>query len=99
MWLMLQTDVPDDYVVGTGTEHSVRDFVEAACAHAEIDAERHVSVDPAFFRPAEVDSLVADPTHAQEHLGWRTETSFEELVAMMVDADLARLARRAQTPA
>ena len=99
MWLMLQADEPEDYVVGTGTEHSVRDFVEAACAHADVDMERHVGIDPAFFRPAEVDRLIADPTHAREGLGWQTETSFEELVAMMVDADLARLARRAQTPA
>ena len=72
---------------------------KTACAHADVDMERHVGIDPAFFRPAEVDRLIADPTHAREGLGWQTETSFEELVAMMVDADLARLARRAQTPA
>ena len=99
MWLMLQAEEPEDYVVGTGAEHSVRDFVDAACAHAEIDAERHIGVDPAFFRPAEVDRLIADPSRARDELGWQTETSFEELVAMMVDADLARHARRAQTPA
>jgi GDPmannose 4,6-dehydratase len=92
MWLMLQADEPTDYVVGTGAMHSVRDFVEAAFARAELDPGPLVTVDPALLRPAEVDQLVADPSLAREGLGWEPETSFEELVAMMVDADLERLA-------
>ena len=91
MWLMLQADEAVDYVVGTGTMHSVQDFVDAAFGHAGLDPEGHVVVDPALLRPAEVDKLVADPTLAREQLGWTPETSFAELVAMMVDADVARL--------
>jgi len=91
MWLMLQADEPADYVVGTGTMHSVRNFVDAAFAHAGLDPEGHVVVDEALLRPAEVDKLVADPSRARDELGWRPGTSFEELVAMMVDADLERL--------
>jgi GDPmannose 4,6-dehydratase len=91
MWLMLQRDEPDDYVVGTGAMHSVQDFIEAAFARADLDPEGRVTVDPALLRPAEVDQLVADPARARAELGWEPETSFEELVGMMVDADLARL--------
>ncbi|HSJ95283.1 MAG TPA: GDP-mannose 4,6-dehydratase [Gaiellaceae bacterium] len=91
MWLMLQADEPDDFVVGTGVMHSVQDFVDAAFARAGLDPEGLVAVDPALLRPAEVDQLVADPSHARDRLGWEPETSFEELVAMMVDADLERL--------
>jgi GDPmannose 4,6-dehydratase len=91
MWLMLQADEAVDYVVGTGTMHSVQDFVDAAFGHAGLDPKGHVAVDPALLRPAEVDKLVADPALAREQLGWTPETSFAELVAMMVDADVERL--------
>ncbi len=91
MWLMLQQDEPADFVIGTGKDHSVRDFVEAAFAHAGIDPSGHVIEDPALLRPAEVDHLLADSTLARERLGWAPETSFDQLVTMMVDADLARL--------
>jgi GDPmannose 4,6-dehydratase len=91
MWLMLQQDEPADFVIGTGKDHSVRDFVEAAFAHAGIDPSGHVIEDPALLRPAEVDHLLADSTLARDRLGWAPETSFDELVTMMVDADLARL--------
>jgi GDPmannose 4,6-dehydratase len=91
MWMMLQQDEPGDFVIGTGQDHSVRDFVDAAFAHAELDPAQHVVEDPALLRPADVDHLVADPSLARERLGWAPETSFEELVRLMVDADLARL--------
>ena len=91
MWLMLQADEPEDYVVGTGEAHSVRNFVEAAFGHAGLDPEQHVRLDPAFLRPAEVDHLIADATLARTCLGWEPSTSFPELVSMMVDADLERL--------
>jgi GDPmannose 4,6-dehydratase len=99
MWLMLQADEPDDFVVGTGAMHSVQDFVDAAFARAGLDPDALVTVDPALLRPAEVDQLVADPSHAREKLGWEPETSFEKLVAMMVDADLERLAAGAPSRA
>jgi GDPmannose 4,6-dehydratase len=91
MWLMLQQDEPRDYVVATGEEHSVREFVEIAFDHAGLDWERSVVTDPAFLRPAEVDHLVGDASKAHEELGWEPRTSFRELVTTMVDADLARL--------
>jgi GDPmannose 4,6-dehydratase len=91
MWLMLQQDRPDDYVVGTGETHSVREFVEIAFGHAGMDWRRHVVIDPQFYRPAEVDLLLADPSHARNALGWVPEVSFEQLVRQMVDADLAQL--------
>jgi GDPmannose 4,6-dehydratase len=91
MWLMLQQDRPDDYVVATGIGHSVRDFFVAACTYVDLDWERHVRVDPALLRPAEIDQLVGDAAKAERELGWRPRVSFEELVAMMVEADLARL--------
>src|SRR5690606_28876306 len=91
MWLMLQRDEPRDYVVGTGVTHSVGDLVRVAFEHAGLDWQQHVVTDPRFHRPAEVDLLLADPTRAREELGWQPRTSFEELVRMMVDADLARL--------
>ena len=99
MWLMLRADEPADYVVGTGVMHSVQDFVDAAFARAGLDSEGLVAVDPALLRPAEVDQLVADPSLARDQLGWEPETSFEELVAMMVDADLERLAAGAPSRA
>jgi len=94
MWRMLQAETPDDYVIGTGVTHSVRDLVETAFRHVGLDWESHVRVDPAFIRPAEVDLLLADPTRAKEELGWTPTVGFTELITMMVDADLARLEGR-----
>ena len=89
MWLMLQQDGPDDYVVAMNETHSVRELVEAAFSHVGIDDwERHVVIDPALYRPAEVDLLIGDATKAREALGWEPSTSFDELVTMMVDADI-----------
>jgi GDPmannose 4,6-dehydratase len=95
MWRMLQQRTPQDYVVGTGVAHSVRDLVEVAFGHAGLDWRKHVVVDPKFIRPAEVDLLLADPSKAKQELGWKTTVSFEQLVSMMVDADIRRLAPRA----
>jgi GDPmannose 4,6-dehydratase len=89
MWLMLQQDTPDDYVVATGETHSVRELCELAFAAADLDWEQHVVVDERFLRPAEVDLLVGDPTKAEQGLGWHREVDFAGLVAMMVEADLA----------
>jgi GDPmannose 4,6-dehydratase len=94
MWRMLQQPEPHDIVVGTGTTHTVREFVEIAFGHAGLDWRKHVVADPRFFRPAEVDVLQADPTRAHTDLGWAPTVSFEGLVRMMVDADLARLRGR-----
>lgn len=91
MWLMLQQDQPDDYVIGTGQTHSVRDLCNVAFGHLGLDYEDYVKVDPRFIRPAEVDLLVGDPGKARTMLGWEPTVSFEELVAMMVEADLRRL--------
>ena len=91
MWLMLQQATPDDYVIATGTTRSVGEFVRAAFEHVGLDWERHVVVDPRFYRPAEVDVLVGDASKAQKMLGWEPETSFERLVETMVQADLERL--------
>ncbi len=91
MWLMLQQDEPEDYVVASGENHSVRDFVESAFAHVGLRAADHVVEDPALHRPAEVEHLIGDATKARERLGWRPTVSFRELVVMMVEADLARL--------
>ncbi|MBK5956885.1 GDP-mannose 4,6-dehydratase [Rhodoplanes elegans] len=96
MWLMLQQDTPGDYVVATGRTASVRDFCRLAFAHAGLAMEDHVVTDPRFLRPAEVDMLLGNPAKAKERLGWAAETDLEGLVAEMVDADLARLSRRAQ---
>ncbi len=91
MWLMLQQAEPDDYVVGTGETHSVREFCEAAFSHVGLDYRNHVVVDPKFYRPAEVDLLLSDPTKARTKLGWQCEVGFEELVRIMVDSDMQRL--------
>lgn len=94
MWRMLQQEEPDDYVIATGETHSVREFVAAAFAAAGIDDwERYVEVDPVLFRPAEVDQLIGDASKAREKLGWEPRVRFEELVAMMVEADLKLVAR------
>ncbi len=89
MWLMLQHDRPDDFVVATGVAHSVREFCELAFTHAGLDYRDHVVVDPRYLRPAEVDYLLGDPSKAERDLSWKPRTSFEELVAMMVNADLS----------
>jgi GDPmannose 4,6-dehydratase len=88
MWLMLQQEEPGDYVVATGETHSVRRFCEVAFEHVGLRYEDHVVIEEKFFRPAEVDLLIGDPSHAEKTLGWHRRTSFEELVTMMVDADL-----------
>jgi GDPmannose 4,6-dehydratase len=94
MWLMLQQDKADDYVIATGISHSVRQLVECAFGHAGLDWQKHVGVDPAFLRPAEVDHLIGDAGKARRVLGWEPVVNFEKLIAMMVDADIARLARQ-----
>src|SRR5574341_990235 len=88
MWLMLQQEKPDDFVLGTGTTHSVGEFCEAAFGYLGLDYKDYVVQDPRFYRPAEVDLLVADPTCAHQKLGWQPRVSFQELVQMMVNADL-----------
>jgi GDPmannose 4,6-dehydratase len=92
MWRMLQPDQPQDYVIGSGETHSVRELVELAFAHVGLDYRQHVVSDPKYYRPAEVDLLLADPSKARRELGWGPKVGFAELVAMMVDADLERLA-------
>ena len=94
MWLMLQQDAPDDYVIGTGASHSVRDFVEVAFDYAGLDWRRHLEIDPRYYRPAEVDHLVADASKARRKLGWNHTVGFEELVRLMIDADMSALAAR-----
>jgi GDPmannose 4,6-dehydratase len=91
MWLMLQQETPGDYVVATGETHTVRRFCELAFGHVGLNYQDHVVVDERFFRPAEVDLLVGDPTKARTELGWELEVPFERLVTMMVDADLKLL--------
>ncbi len=93
MWLMLQQDEPDDYVVGTGQTHPIHELCEVAFSHVGLDWRDYVVQDPRFMRPAEVDLLVADPSKAREKLGWQPEVSFAELIQMMVDADLEMLRR------
>lgn len=94
MWRMLQRPEPRDYVVGTGQTHSVRELVEAAFGHVGLDWRKHVTTDPKYMRPAEVDVLQADPSKARKELGWSPKVGFGELVAMMVDADIERLRGR-----
>jgi len=94
MWRMLQRPEPRDYVIGTGVTHSVRELVELAFEHVGLDWREHVVIDQAHLRPAEVDLLIADPSKAKAELGWEPTVSFAELVRMMVDADLERLAAR-----
>jgi len=91
MWKMLQVDEPDDFVVATGESHSVREFLERAFRHAGLEWEPHVEIDPRYFRPSEVDALLGDATKARDKLGWAPRVGFEELVRIMVDADLAAL--------
>ncbi len=91
MWLMLQQDEPDDYVIGTGQTHSVRELCQVAFDYLGLDWQEYVISDPQFYRPAEVDLLVSDPSKARIKLGWEPIVSFEELIRMMVDADLEAL--------
>jgi GDPmannose 4,6-dehydratase len=93
MWLMLQQDEPDDYVIATGVTHTVRRLVEVAFDHVGLNPDDHVRLDPRYLRPAEVEQLVGDASKAKEKLGWEPETSFEELIRLMVDADLELLGR------
>jgi GDPmannose 4,6-dehydratase len=93
MWLMLQAERPDDYVVAMGEAHSVREFLELAADHAGVKLEGRVATDPRYYRPTEVDLLLGDPSRARNELGWKPKVSFEQLVRMMVDADLELAAR------
>jgi GDPmannose 4,6-dehydratase len=96
MWLMLQQDEADDYVIGTGETHSVREFVERAFAAADMDWREYVKIDPRYYRPAEVDALQADYSKARSRLGWQPTVTFEELVRLMVQADLENVERALQ---
>jgi GDPmannose 4,6-dehydratase len=91
MWLMLQQDEPDDYVIATGEAHSVREFLEAAFSYVGLDWRKYVEIDPRYYRPTEVDLLVGDATKARQRLGWTPRTKFHDLVKLMVDADIQRL--------
>ena len=91
MWLMLQQDKPDDYVVATGETHSVREFLEVAFDHAGLDYKKYVKTDPRYYRPAEVDLLIGDAAKAKTQLGWQPKVKFAELVQIMVDADMQSL--------
>ncbi len=93
MWMMLQQDEPDDYVIATGETHSVQEFVEIAFGHAGLNWEEHVKLDPKFIRPAEVDLLIGDPSKAKAQLGWEPSVNFRGLVEMMVDSDLEAISK------
>jgi GDPmannose 4,6-dehydratase len=99
MWLMLQAEQPDDYVIATGEEHSVQEFVDIAFAHVGLDPTQYVRTDTAFLRPAEVDHLVGNASKAREQLGWEPRVSFRELVETMVDSDFERLSSTVATSA
>ena len=99
MWLMLQKDRADDYVIATGVSHSVRDLVELAFEHVGLDWRKHVRTDPKLLRPAEVDRLVGDASKSRRELGWQATVAFKRLIAMMVDADLERLAATSKVAA
>ncbi|MGH7232268.1 MAG: GDP-mannose 4,6-dehydratase, partial [Nitrospiraceae bacterium] len=91
MWLMLQQQDPDDYVIATGETHSVREFLEEAFSCVGLDWKNHVEIDPKYYRPAEVDLLIGDASKASQQLGWQPKTTFKELVRLMVDADVTAL--------
>ena len=88
MWLMLQQEEPDDYVVATGETHSVRELLEEAFSYAGLDWREHLAIDQRYYRPAEVDLLIGDPSKAKMKLGWEAKTKFQDLVRLMVDADM-----------
>lgn len=94
MWMMLRQDTPRDYVIATGETHSVREFVEAAFSYADLDWQKYVVSDSSLFRPTEVDLLIGDPSLAAREMGWKSKTSFKELVGIMVDADIDRISRK-----
>ncbi|MCA9869461.1 MAG: GDP-mannose 4,6-dehydratase, partial [Anaerolineae bacterium] len=98
MWLMLQQDAPDDYVIATGETHSVQEFCEEAFRFVDLDWREYVVQDERFMRPAEVDMLVGDPTKAGETLGWEPSVTFGDLVRLMVEADIEALKRNARVP-
>jgi GDPmannose 4,6-dehydratase len=91
MWLMLQQDTPDDYVIATGETHSVQEFLDEAFSHIGMDPDKYVRIDPRYYRPAEVDLLIGDPSKAKKQLGWEPKTKFKDLVKIMVDADIEAL--------
>ncbi|HYN37153.1 MAG TPA: GDP-mannose 4,6-dehydratase [Actinomycetota bacterium] len=91
MWLMLQQETPDDFVIASGEAHTVREFAQKAFAHADLDWEQYVEIDPNYYRPAEVDYLMGDPSKAERVFGWRARTRFDELVKLMVEADVQLL--------
>jgi GDPmannose 4,6-dehydratase len=93
MWRMLQQEKPSDYVIATGQTHSVREFLEEAFAYAGLNWQTHLEIDPKYYRPAEVDLLIGDAGKAKRELGWEPKTTFRELVRLMVDADMATMAR------
>jgi GDPmannose 4,6-dehydratase len=94
MWLMLQQEKPNDYVIGTGETHTVREFVEEAFGHVNLEWQRYVEFDARYLRPAEVDALLADPSKARRQMGWEHQTGFRELVKLMVDAEMEAIAAR-----
>jgi len=96
IWLILQQDQPDDFVIATGETHSVREFLEEAFSYVNLDWRKYVEIDPRYFRPAEVDLLIGDASKAREKLNWRPRVTFRELVHLMVDADIAQLDRQAK---
>ncbi len=96
MWLMLQQDRPDDYIIATNETHSVREFLEVAFGHAGLDWKQHVEIDPRYYRPAEVDLLIGDYRKAKRQLGWEPRTKFAELTRLMVEADIELLRRHRQ---
>jgi GDPmannose 4,6-dehydratase len=98
MWLMLQQDQPDDYVIATGESHSVRELVDVAFEHVGLDWHKYVRLDPKFLRPAEVDHLIGDSSKARRVLGWTPDVDFPRLVRMMVDADVERLSNALHAP-
>jgi GDPmannose 4,6-dehydratase len=89
MWMMLQQEKPEDYVIATGESHTVRELCQAAFGHVGLDYEKYVEIDPRYYRPTEVDDLRGDPSKATWQLGWKATTTFEELVRLMMEADLA----------
>ncbi|MCL4693002.1 MAG: GDP-mannose 4,6-dehydratase, partial [Candidatus Hydrogenedentes bacterium] len=95
MWLMLQHDKPDDFVIATGETHTVREFLDVVFSHLDMDYKKYVEIDPRYFRPTEVDVLVGDASKARKELGWEPKVTFEELARLMTDADL-RLAQYEQ---
>jgi GDPmannose 4,6-dehydratase len=94
MWMMLQQPKPDNYVIGTGETHPVREFCELAFGYVNLNYQDYVIQDPHFYRPAEVDLLISDPSKARTELGWKPQVSFKGLVEMMVEADLQRFSKK-----